>query len=180
MRTILFIFLIILMTAIPVSAAQLQGQSFQDELVIENTTFHLKGLGLKTYFFVKVFVAGFYLEKEVPPLEDVAKRLEVAYFYNIPGDKLAVETKRRMRLNTTAQEFEKIKTRVKIMDGYFVDLKVGDRYALTYLPKIGTQFSYNGKVVGIIEGADFARALFAVWVGPQPISASLKENLLGQ
>jgi len=31
---------------------------------------------------------------------------------------------------------------------------------------------------GVIEGADFAPAYFAIWLGPRPISESLKSQML--
>lgn len=162
--------------------AELYGKKFGDKIEIYNTIFALKGLGFNSYLFVKVFVAGFYVEensKNQDALKDIPKRLEVAYFYKIPGSKLAAETSRRIKLNTNQREFNQIKDRVNKMNSYFVDLKPGDRYALTYIPLEGTYFTYNEKLVGKIEGKDFAKALFAVWIGTQPISQSLKESLLG-
>jgi hypothetical protein len=32
---------------------------------------------------------------------------------------------------------------------------------------------------GVIEGKDFADALFSVWLGPEPVQADLKTALLG-
>ncbi len=163
-------------------AEELHGKTFNEKIELHNTLFALKGLGVKSYLFVKVFVAGFYVEenfKTQDALEDVPKRLEVAYFYKIPGARLAVETSRRIKLNTNQQEFNQIKDRVNKMNSYFVDLNPGDRYALTYIPNQGTYFTYNEKLIGKIEGNDFAKALFAVWIGKNPISQSLKESLLG-
>jgi hypothetical protein len=36
----------------------------------------------------------------------------------------------------------------------------------------------NGTPLGVVEGADFAAAYFAIWLGPKPISDSLKAQLL--
>lgn len=163
-------------------AAELCGKEFSEKMELHNTAFRLKGLGVKSYLFVRVFVAGFYIEESLKDdefLDDVPKRLEVAYFHKIPGTKLASETRRRIRLNTDNQEFDRIEDRVNIMDSFFVNLYPGDRYALTYIPNQGTYFSYNEKLIGKIEGSDFAKALFAVWIGKEPISQSLKESLLG-
>jgi Chalcone isomerase-like len=163
-------------------AAELHGKTFNDRIELHNTIFALTGLGVKSYLLVKVFVAGFYVEensKNQDVLDDVPKRLEVAYFYKIPGAKLAFETRRRITLNTSQQEFNQIKDRVHLMNSYFVDLSPGDRYVLTYIPDQGTYFTYNERLLGKIEGKDFAKALFSVWIGKEPISQSLKQSLLG-
>jgi len=36
----------------------------------------------------------------------------------------------------------------------------------------------NGRALGSVEGADFASALFSIWLGKHPFDASLKQQLL--
>jgi len=36
----------------------------------------------------------------------------------------------------------------------------------------------NGRRKGVVEGTDFAAAVFAIWLGPKPIDVSLKSQLL--
>jgi hypothetical protein len=42
-----------------------------------------------------------------------------------------------------------------------------------------TQVDVNGAVKGTIKGDDFAKAFFAVWLGPNPPNPGLKTGLLG-
>jgi hypothetical protein len=37
----------------------------------------------------------------------------------------------------------------------------------------------DGVHKGVIQGADFARSLFAIWLGPKPPTSDLKRGLLG-
>lgn len=57
--------------------------------------------------------------------------------------------------------------------------RAGDRGTLTYLPGRGTELTLNGRPLALIEGADFARAYFDIWLGPDPIDAGLRDALLG-
>ena len=66
-----------------------------------------------------------------------------------------------------------------LFNAFYEDVKPGDRYALTYLPGLGTELALNGKRLGVIEGADFGAALFSIWFGDQPFDAALKGQLLG-
>ncbi len=61
----------------------------------------------------------------------------------------------------------------------YEDVEPGDRYALTYLPGVGTELSRNGVPRGRVGGAAFAAALFAIWLGDHPIDGGLKADLLG-
>lgn len=49
---------------------------------------------------------------------------------------------------------------------------------MTYVPGKGTELTLNGDPLGTIEGADFAAALYAMWLGDKPMNQSFKRQLL--
>ena len=55
----------------------------------------------------------------------------------------------------------------------------GDVLAFTHDPAQGLIVSKNGSDLGTIEGSDFARGMLAVFLGPKPPNAGLKEGMLG-
>lgn len=59
-------------------------------------------------------------------------------------------------------------------------MKPGDCYGLTYTPGVGTELALNGVVKGTVEGADFAAAYFAIWLGPNPVNEALKLRLVNR
>lgn len=163
-------------------ARETQRASFPEIRQDNETSLVLQGVGLKKVLFMRAFAAGFYLGEDVSvedALADVPKRIEVSYFVRIPGEKLTRYTEKMMRLNMSAKEYAGISDRLKKMSEYFVDLKPGDRYALTYIPELGTQFEYNDNIIGVIEGEDFARGIFSVWIGGVPMDKHLKQQILG-
>ncbi len=142
----------------------------------------LQGTGVKTMVFFKAFAAAFYMNPEDGrnPLDEVAKRIEVEYFVRIPAKKLSDYTVERMKVNVLEDELAQIRDEIEMMRQYFVDLKPGDRFALTFIPGEGTKFAYNGRLTGVIEGDLFARALFSVWIGERPFDERLKRQILGR
>lgn len=148
----------------------------------EGYSFELQGKGYKRVLFMKAFDAGFYTTSGVSKddlLEDVPKYLEVEYHVSIPGKSLTDYTITHMKRNVTREEFSELKEEVRLMGEYFVDLKPHDRFSLTYLPGVGTQFIHNGKMVGVVSGDKFGRALFSVWIGAKPFDPKLKRKILG-
>jgi hypothetical protein len=142
----------------------------------------LKGTAHKKMFFMRIFTAGLYLKDGVDSkqaMNDVPKKIEVFYHYPIPGHKLSQYTRDQMRHNLSKKEYAAMTSRIEQMKQYFVDLKPGDRYALSYIPGIGTKFIYNEREVGLIKGADFAKGIFAVWIGDYPMDKILKKQILG-
>jgi len=168
---------------ISVSSQEISGINFEPLYLDEGDELILQGVGLKTFLMMKAFVAGFYLEEGISKeaaLEDVSKRLDVAYFKDIRGKDLTNYTVRKMRKNISEKEFSKVEDRLGKMEDYFVDLQAGDKYSLAYHPGVGTKFIHNGKLMGTIEGADFAKGLFSVWIGDKPMDIELKQEILGR
>lgn len=148
----------------------------------EDSAMVLRGVSAKRVFFMKAFIAGFYLEKNVSSqdvFDNVSKRIEVEYLVHIPDEKLEKYTEKLMRKNTEPDQFASFTDELILMRRYFVDLKPGDRYALTYIPGMGTRFELNNTFVGVIPGKEFSDSLFATWVGDKPMDMRIKNKILG-
>jgi len=74
---------------------------------------------------------------------------------------------------------KKIQPQIDYHNSLYEDVRPGDRYSLTYIPGKCTELALNGKTKGIIKGADFASALFSMWLGEYPMNKSFKKQLLG-
>ena len=72
-----------------------------------------------------------------------------------------------------------LQDRIAMLNSWMKDMKVGDQLTFTSLPGSGVQVDVAGKAQGTIRGDDFARALFAIWLGATPPNAGLKSGLLG-
>lgn len=163
-------------------AAEIEGVIFPDRYDIHGTPLILNGVGLLRYRIVfKGYVAALYLGEGVQPshvLTDVPKRLELAYFWAIAGPDFGKAADALLKDNVSTATLTRLQPRIDRLHALYEDVKPGDRYSLTYIPGLGTELALNGRVKGTIEGADFAAAYFAIWLGPKPLSASLKAQLL--
>jgi hypothetical protein len=164
-------------------AAEIKGVVFDDSLRLGDITLPLRGTGLLKYLvFIDAYVAAFYLEEEVPShkvLDDVPKCLKIQYFHAIKAKDFAVSTNKFIAANQSPETVEALKPKIQQINALYDDVKPGDRYALTNIPGIGTELSLNSKAKGTIQGADFAAAVFSIWLGSNPIDKGLKRQLLG-
>ena len=55
----------------------------------------------------------------------------------------------------------------------------GDYYEFIYLPEIGTHFMKNSELVELIQGLDFKKAFFGIFLSSNPIQNNLKKAMLG-
>lgn len=174
--------LLLTLLAVPGHTKTSDDINFSDVYSFENVVMDLKGIGQKKIMFANIFVAGLYLHQDVTieqAMDDVAKRVEITYFQNVAASRLAGYISKRMRKNMTSEEYEQVEPRIQKMHDYFIDLSVGDRFSMTYIPDIGTRFECNNQLLGTVEGADFGRGIFATWIGDKPFDKSVKKQVLG-
>ena len=163
-------------------AAEIEGVDFAGSVVAEDTPLELHSVGVLRWAFLKGYVAGLYLGPEVAPedvLSDTPKRLELHYFYGFRGEDIGDAAWKLLARALDRPTLERIRSRADRLAAVYEDVEPGDRYALTYLPGQGTELAYNGRPLGRVEGADFAAAVFAIWLGPAPVDEGMKRELLG-
>lgn len=163
---------------------EVEGVTFAPDVHSGGHHLLLHNAGLLRYrVVIKAYVAALYLGAGVSPaaaLDDVPKRLEAEYFWALAGEDFGPATREGMRRNVDAATLAALQPRLDRFAALFVDVQPGDRYALTYLPGLGTELALNGRPLGTIPGADFAAALFAIWLGPHPLDRDLKQALLAR
>lgn len=164
------------------AAAEIEGVRFADRIVHDGVPLSLRCTGLLRYKVIfKGYVAALYLGPDVQPadvLGDVPKRLELSYFWAIDAADIVKAGGEILARNVSSDTMERLRPRLDRIDALYEAVKPGDRYALTYVPGVGTELSLNGKSKGVIPGDDFAAAYFRIWLGERSIDASLREQLL--
>ena len=166
----------------PLNAAEIEGIQFNNTYVAENTILRLTGVGMLRYWGFKAYVGAFYLEEGAAVDDfrsDTAKRIELEYFRSIKGKDFGPATDKSIAKNVDAAAYDRLRHRIDYHNSLYEDVRPGDRYSLTYIPGRGTELALNGEPKGIIEGADFAAAVFSIWLGSKPINTSFKKQILG-
>jgi hypothetical protein len=182
----LYGFLIVMMLVATPSVASLsvevEGVRFDTTVDTMDQRLHLHGAGLLKYMvFIKAYAGALYLPESVSSdhvLKPVAKQLVLEYFHPIKGEDFAKATRKKIADNATSDQVNGLQSRIDDLAAMYRDVKPGDRYALTYIPGEGTTLSLNGEALGSIPGDDFARAVFAIWLGANPIDQKFRDQLL--
>lgn len=164
-------------------AASLAGVTMPDTVQVAGKMLVLNGLGLRTKFVVKVYVAGLYLEqKSSDPSAilkaDAPKRIVMQFLRGV-SKKQMVDAFDESFANNAPDARKTMKADIDRMLDALEPLKEGDQMAFTYLPGTGTTLAINGKEKLTIADPAFGPVLFSVWLGPKPPNADLKKGLLG-
>lgn len=175
---------------LPQSAAQaatLEGQQFDDTVVLANQTLKLNGLGLRGVAWIKAFVAGLYVST---PSQDAAKimaaagpkRMRLKIMLQAPSHELTKSLVRRIQRHGTPETQARLEPRLSKLATQLDsvgELNVGDELDMDFLPGKGLVLSHNGKAVGsTIPGEDLYRAVLQIFVGEQAIDPRMKQGLL--
>jgi hypothetical protein len=168
----------------PVPASQSVAPVFRPAFQTMDTTLKLSGVGELRYMgLIKVYDGALYLPAETSKrqvLEDIPKRLEVRYVRSFKAQDFGPATIAGIKKNVAPETYARLESRIAYHNELYEDIAPGDRVSLTYIPAVGTRLEINGRAKGTIEGADFARALFSMWLGEKPFDKSFKQALLGE
>jgi len=168
--------------ALPAQAAEVEGIKFSKSYVADGKNLRLIGAGLLRYWGFKAYTGALYLEEGTPVdevLSDRAKRIEIEYFRSIEGKDFGPATDKSIAKNVDAATYARLSPQIAFHNSLYEDVQPGDRYSLTYIPGRGTELALNGEPKGLIEGSDFAAAVFSIWLGPKPINSAFKNQILG-
>lgn len=155
---------------------------FPRHLQVNGADLTLNGLGVRkaTFLKINVYVAGYYVAQpghDPNPLidSDAPQQLTLQFVRNVGVDDLR---------KAFVEGFEKaggagMQERVARLNGWMTDMKTGQTLTFVRVPHSGVQVGVNGVQKGLIEGADFSRALISIWLGPTPPNPELKAGLLG-
>lgn len=143
----------------------------------------LQGIGLLRYWGFRVYTAALYVpsgwEEGGDVLDaNVARKLEIRYHRSIAREDIIKASEKAIAANP-ANDVHVLRERLNRIHSMYVDVEEGDSYVLLYEPEKGTSLYFNGEFVGLIEGADFTRAKFGIWLDPEfCLSSELRTKLL--
>lgn len=170
------------------SARELAGVTLDEQVVIEGVEqpLVLNGAAIRYKFFFKVYVGALYLTEKTQAAQTVlqgeqANRVVMHFLYDeVPAKKLVNAWNEGFAENNDKQLMQGIGSRLEKFNSLFGDVSKGDVVLLDYVPGEGTRVNIRGQRVGLIQGADFNRALLSVWLGEEPVTEELKQGMLGQ
>ena len=184
-RTSIFASLLLTSVVSVAHGKECRGVSFPEHVQVDGSDLTLNGLGLRkaTFLKVNVYVAALYVAQ--PSRDPMAlvessgpDELILHFVRNVGADDLTKAWNEGFARNSKDQVVA-LQERIAKLNGWMADVKSGQRLTFIRRPGAGIQVDANGTVKGTIEGDDFARAFFAIWLGATPPNPELKSGLLG-
>jgi len=173
-----------LLSTFQLNAASLAGVTMPDTEQVGSTKLVLNGMGIRSKYMVKVYVAGLYLEQKSSDANaiikaDAPKQIVMQFVHGASKGQMTDAFNESFNDNTP----DAVKTMKPDIDRLLAAIdavKVGDKMVFTYVPGTGTTYALNGQDKVTIAGPAFGQVMFSVWMGPKPPTADLKKGMLGQ
>ncbi|HSD90755.1 MAG TPA: chalcone isomerase family protein [Kofleriaceae bacterium] len=176
----------IAITAASAFAGKKAGVTMPDTVTIAQKKLVLNGMGLReaTFLKVDVYVAGLYLEQvSSDPAQIInskqIKRLVLRFVRDVGKDDIVKAWNDGFKGNSTVP-VEKLKPYIDRLNSWMPSFDDGDTLIFTSIPGEGVGVIVNNSVKGVLKDEDFAKSLFAIWLGPKPPTGDLKKGLLGK
>jgi len=157
-----------------------------DSLLTETETLILNGQGRRTKLFLTLYEAGLYLQGKSRDAESIvaadkpmAIRLIIKSSF-ITSEKMESATLEGFEKSTNGNTSPLDKEINAFIAVFREEIKENDIYEIFYLPDTGVKVLKNNKPAALITGLAFKKALFGIWLSPNPVQQSLKRELLGE
>jgi hypothetical protein len=184
-KNIIPLILMLIMMSPVCNAKEVEGVNLPDSLEVANSKVILNGAGVRSKFFMDLYVGGLYLENKsnnpqeiIEADEPMAIRLHIISSL-ITSKKMENATREGFE-NATKGNTEPIKSQIEEFISVFKEkIEENDIFDLIYMPGKGLEVYKNSEFKSRIEGLTFKQALFGIWLCDKPAQKSLKKEMLG-
>lgn len=165
---------------------EVSGVKVDNKLTVEGQNLLLNGVGVREKMWIDLYVGALYLPKKSSDANAIMNSTDAAAIkLNIVSGMITSEK----MINAVNEGFENatggktaaIKTEISKFKSFFKEeIKKGDEFLIANVPGKGVVVSKNGTIKGTIEGQDFKKALFGIWLSSKPADKDLKSDMLGK
>ncbi|MEZ6137777.1 MAG: chalcone isomerase family protein [Pirellulaceae bacterium] len=144
----------------------------------------LNGEGARTKAFIELYEAALYLTQPSNNATEIIKgnqamAIRIKITSGFVSQKSLVDSLEEGFKSASGGDASKIRKQIQDFRKCFrEDIAKGDIFDLVYLPTHGVIVNKNGKLKGVVAGAEFKQALFSIWLSDKPADATLRRALL--
>ena len=151
----------------------------------QDTKLTLNGQGTRVMFFVKIYESGLYLNSVNSNAEEVInENSAMGIRLDVISSMLTAEAMKKAIdegfIKSTKDNTQPIADEISLfMATLHQAIEVGDVYEFIYIPESGIDVLRNSELLDTIEGLEFKKAFFGIWLSDDPVQKSLKKAMLG-
>ncbi|MCG9729220.1 chalcone isomerase family protein [Shewanella sp. Isolate13] len=166
-------------------AKEVSGVQLADSVQLENQTLQLNGAGVRSKFFIDLYVGSLYVPTHLDTAQAVIDAPSAAVRLNITSGMITAEKMKDAITegfdDATDGNTAPIAAKIEQFMGLFsAEIVEGDQFTLLADKATGVTAYKNGQAQATIAGEEFRQALLKIWLGATPAQESLKDAMLGK
>jgi len=183
------ILLLLLTTSLTNLKAQktVGGVTMPAKLMVGQTALHLNGAGVREKFWIDMYACGLYVKKTTDNTQPIINddehiAIKIQIISSLITSKKMIDAVDEGFNKSAGKITPELQEKINAFEAVFSkeEIKKGDIYDIVYVPEKGTIIFKNGKIMPIITGLEFKKALLGIWFGEDPADEDLKNEMLGK
>ena len=173
----------VLALATDASARNVEGFNLPDTLQLGGQSLKLVGAGVRTKWFVNVYVMGVYQKSSGRSASKLINSNEPKYLWlhmmrGIGGGKMRSAIDDGLEANASDEVRGRLASDIgKLKAAFPGKIKKGLDIGFWYRPGKGTTLRFNGRDKLSVAGKDFMKAVWSIWFGRRPADKGLKKSI---
>lgn len=186
MKKIIFVFIALMSAGLTSAQTEVGGVNLPNSETYQGQTLNLNGAGVREKLWIDLYAGGLYLAKKSSDASAIVSANEPMSIKLHIVSKLITSEKMMDAVNegfqnSTGGNTKPLSAEIKKFQGFFMEeIKKNDVFDIVYIPAKGVVAYKNDKELGTIDGMDFKKALFGIWLSNRPADDDLKEAMLGK
>lgn len=178
-------FVILFLMSAQAQARVISDVDIAESISISEHTLNLNGAGVRSKFFMDLYVGSLYLPQRTTNIDDILNAPIVVIRLNMTSGMITSD-KMSDAINdgfddATDGNVADIQAQIDTFMALFSDeIAEGDQFTFAATKAFGVTAYKNGQQQPTIEGELFRQALLKIWLGDKPAQKSLKKAMLGQ
>lgn len=170
------------------SSAQTEvaGVTIPNNVSFEGEKMVLNGAGVREKFWMDMYAGALYLASPTSDSKgiinsDKPKAIKLHIVSGLITSEKMIEAINEGFENATRGKTGPISSEITKFKSLFSEkINKNDIFDIVYLPSKGVKVYRNGKEAGTIQGKEFSKALFGIWLSEKPADEHLKKAMLGK
>ena len=186
MKKLIFLLAGVFMFTGVLAQKKVGGVVMPPKVEVQGQNLLLNGAGVREKLWIDLYAAGLYLDQKkssAPAILDGEQPMMIKLHILsklITSDKM-VEAVTEGFEKATNGNTAPIQDEIDSIISFFrEDIQKNDVFDLVYVPAKGVVAYKNGQEKGVVQGKDFKKALFGIWLSNRPADDSLRDELLGR
>lgn len=185
MKKLILLMLVVMGTGLLSAQTRVAGVSLPNSETFQGQSLKLNGAGVREKLWIDLYAGGLYLSSKssdadaiIGANEPMAIKLHIVSKL-ISSEKM-IDAVNEGFENSMNGNTKPLAAKIEKFKSFFMEeIKKNDVFDIVYLPAKGVVAYKNDKELGTIEGMDFKKALFGIWLSNKPADDDLKEAMLG-